>query len=348
MAKRVRISDDAGSNWYTLPGASAQLTHDAGDITDTIFGYDYKSSEVGLIGWQITADALYKGFAGYVADIKAVGTATAMTGESTSVVSGLIYQIDSVSKQIWDRSQALTVKDAATPVSAANIEYIDYLFGIVKFVSGYTVNGSITIDGFYFPTASIGKANGFTLTQTAEAVENTTYDLAQANGGHRTFQAGLKTVSLELTGIYAASNGFIDDLVDREEVIVEINPDGNGYSVARGFFKYTAQSQQGDVGALEEERVTLMLQVPDDVPAVYAPFQWVHDPLTTLNYSVQAALTAWQAGSELLAQYLYDGTNGIEGTVIVTEVSLSSGLEEMNKFAVTLQGSGAHVPEPIS
>jgi predicted secreted protein len=344
MAKRVRLSDDAGSNWYTLPGGTAQFSNDAGEIDDTIFGYDYKSSEVGLIGWQITADALYKGFAGYLADVKAVGTTTAMTGEAMSLETGKIYAIDTVSKQIWDRQATFVVYDNAID-HTADVEWIDYLFGRVKFFDTYTVTGAVTVDGSYFPTASIGKATGFTLTQTAEAVENTDFDTAQANGGHRTFQSGLKTVSLELTGIYAASNGFVADLIARSEVIVEINPDGNALSVCRGFFKYTAQSQQGDVGALEEERVTLMLNVPDD-QTVYRPFGWMHGITTTLNYSVQVALTAWQAGTLIDAQYLYDGTNGFSGSVICTELTLSGGLEEMNKFAVTLQGSGATTAVP--
>lgn len=345
MAKRVRVSDDNGVTWHTLPGNTAELSNEAGDIDDTIFGQDYKSSEAGLIGWQITANAFYKGFAGYIADIKKSGTSTAMTDEAMSVESGLIYQIDAASKQIWDRNVVLDIEDNNIDVAAADIEWVDYLFGRVKFVAGYVVAGPITVSGNYLPTANIGRANGFTLTQTAESVENTDYDTAQANGGYRTFQQGLKTVSLELMGIFALSNAFAEALQDREEIVVEINPDGNGRSVARGFFKYASQSQSGDVGALEEERVSLRLNVPDEENALL-PFGWRHTNLTTLSVAVQKLLTAWTDGLGIDVQYLHDGQDGQRGDAYVTEMTLSSGLEEMNTFAVTLQGSG--VPTPVN
>lgn len=343
MAKRVRVSDDNGSTWYTLPGNTAEITNESGDIDDTIFGQAYKSSEQGLIGWQVTANAFYKGFAGYVADIKKIGVSTAMTDEAMSVESGLIYQIDAASKQIWDRNTALDIEDNNVNVDAADIEWVDYLFGRIKFVDGYTPAGAITVGGNYFPTANIGKANGFTLTQTAESIENTDFNTAQGNGGFRTFEQGLKTVALELEGIFTPDNGFVEALLAREDIIVEVNPDGQGRSVARGFFKYASQSQSGDVGALEEERVSLRLNVPDEENNLY-PFAWRHSITTTLNQGVQLLLTAWQAGTVVDVQYLYDGFDGYRGDAYVTEMTLSSGLEEMNTFAVTLQGSGVPVP----
>jgi predicted secreted protein len=345
MAKRVRVSDDNGSTWHTLPGNTAELSNEAGDIDDTIFGQDYKSSEAGLIGWQVTANAFYKGFAGYIADIKKSGTSTPMTDEAMSVESGLIYQIDAASKQIWDRDVPLDVEGNNINIAASNIEWVDYLFGRIKFITGYTPVPPITVGGNYLPVANIGRANGFTLTQTAESVENTDYDTAQGNGGFRTFQQGLKTVSLELVGIFALSNAFAEALQDREELIIEINPDGAGRSVARGFFKFASQSQSGDVGALEEERVTLRLNVPDE-EGILLPFGWRHTNLTTLSTAVQKLLTAWTGGSAVDVQYLHDGTAGQRGDAYVTEMTLSSGLEEMNTFAVTLQGSGAPTPVP--
>lgn len=344
MAKRVRISDDNGSNWYTLPGSSGELSHDTGEIDDTIFGYNYKSSEVGLIKWGVSSDALYKGFAGYVADVKKVGTTTAFTAEAVTAEGGNIYAIASASKSVWDRATTVVVKDGVTNI-AAQIEWIDYLFGRVKLLSTYTVVGTITFGGNYFPMASIGKANGFSLTQTADAVQNTTFDLAQANGGFHTFQEGLKTVALELSGIFDETNGFVDAIADRLEVIVEINPDGQARSIARGFFRFATQNQSGDVGALEEEKVTLRLNVPD-LATNYLPFEWRHTNTSTLNTAVKKLLSAWEAGTVIDVQYLPDGTTGKRGDCIVTELTLSGGLEEMNKFSVGLQGTGSITDVP--
>lgn len=82
MAKVVQVSDDNGSTWYTLPGNGGEFSKESSSIDDTVFGQDYKSSEVGLIGWTVSAQAFYKGFAGYSADIKKAGSNTAFTALS--------------------------------------------------------------------------------------------------------------------------------------------------------------------------------------------------------------------------------------------------------------------------
>jgi len=319
MPKTVRVSDDNRVSFFTLPGNSGELSHEGGEIEDTIFGQDFGSAEVGLIGWTVTANGLYKGFAGYLATIKKPGTSTAMTTEAMSLESGKIYQIDEVTKQIFDRATTMTIFDNAVD-RTTQVEWIDFLFGRIKFLDAHTVIGPVTITGNFFPTIAIGTANEFTLTQTAEAVDTTDFATAQANSGFRTFQQGLKTVGLEVSGIFALANSFLTDLTARGELIIEINPDGTDKSEARGFFKYVSHSQSGDVGALEVESVTLSLQVPDET-LMLVPFKWVHGVTTTLNVAIQKALTAWEAGTEIDVQYLEDGTNGRVGDCIVTEIS---------------------------
>lgn len=344
MAKRVRVSNDAGVTYYTLPGNTAELRNEAGEIVDTIFGQAFESNEAGIIGWSITSNALYKGFAGYVATLKQQGATTPTTGEAFSLVSGKTYQIDDTTKQIWDRNNTITIYDNAAPVAAANIESYDYLYGKVTFVASYTPTGAITADLNFFPTADLCGANAFTLTQTAEAIDNTDMCIASSNGGYRTFQYGLKTVSLELSGIFNAANGYLTKLRNRSTVIIEINPDGSQESVCRGFFHSTTHTQSGGVGELEQESNTFQLNVPDD-DKLATPFSWNHSVTTTLSEAVKILLDAWESDTTIDAQYLYNGTNGEEGLAIVTEVTLSGGLEVMNEFAVTLQGTG--VPSTV-
>ena len=344
MAKRIRVSDDAGANYYTLPGGSGEFSQEAGDLDDTIFGFDYKSAESGLIKWGVSADALYKGFAGYLATIKKPSTGTTFTGEAFTLESTRIYQITNASKQIWDRTGTFVFKDGGVD-HTADIEWVDYLFGRIKFKDTYTVSGAVTADGKYFPTVTIGKANGFTITQSMEAIETTDFDTAQANSGYRTFIAGLRTVSADLTGIYNVSNAFIAALQARSEILVEFCPEGLGRSVARGFFKYSGQGQSGDVGALEEEKVSLRLNVPDLSSlaySLYLPFQWRHSATSTLSTAVKKMLKNWETGALMKVQYLYDGTNGRVGDTVVTEASLSGGVDDMNKFTAQFQGTGSH------
>ena len=209
-------------------------------------------------------------------------------------------------------------------------------------MSAYTVTGAITITGSYFPTSVLGTANNYSLTQTADAIDSTDFATAQANGGFRTHNPGLRTVNLELTGFYALSNAFAASLEARSELIIEINPDGNLKSLARGFFKASSHGQDGDVGALEEETVSFTLNVPDpsgtNPPEI--PFGWQHESDTTLSTALQKALTSWLDETKLDYRYLSDGVNGDSGTGVLTDISLSGGLETMNEFSISVQGDG--------
>ncbi len=344
MAKRVRVSDDAGSNWYTLPGNTAELSSEAGEIDDTIFGQNFGSTQSGLIGTTINANALYKGFAGYQAKIMKSGTSTLMTAEAMSLVSGKTYQITAATKRLFDRTASLIVYDNAVD-HTADVESIDYLFGRVTFASAYTPTGPITITANYLPLAVVGCINEFTLTQTANAVDNTCMDTAQANDGHRTFEYGLKTVNLEANGIYKSANGFLALLQDREELVIEINPDGQGLTVARGFFKAVNTGQSGEVGDLEEESITFNLSVPDQ-ESVLLPFSWLIATASTLSTAIRKCIAAWEDAEEIMVAYLPDGTNGIEADAIITDLTLSGGLEAMNEFTANFQITGETAAHP--
>jgi predicted secreted protein len=345
MAKKVRVSDDNRATWSTLPGSEAEISTEAGDINDTVFGQSFRSNQTGLAGWTLSTNGLYKGFAGYVAKIMKAGTPTAMTGEAMSLVAGKTYQVTNVAKRSFSRTAALSVLDNAVAVSAANILNIDYLYGRVTFVPGYTVTGPVTVTGTHFPLAQIAKGRAFTLTQQAAAIDITDFETAQANSGLRVFQAGLKTVSLDIRGVFGAANAYRDLVLGRAEAIIEINPDGNSKSVARGFFKPMTEGQRGSVGELEEEDISWRLSVPDNDLMAY-PFGWLHASDTTLNVALQKCLTAWQADMVLDWQYLYDGTNGVVGDGVITDLTLAGGLDVMNAFTVRVQGSGALAAVP--
>lgn len=347
-AKQIQISvDGAQAVWRTLPGSTGAFNEETSPIDDTIFGNIYQSQEAGLIGWSISADAIWKGFAGYLVELKQQGTSTSTTAEAMANESGLIYKISNATHNCWDRSAAITVYDDSSPVDAANIEWIDFLFGRVKFVTGYSVTGAITVDCYYFPLVTLGKGNSYTLTMTANMIDNTDFPTAQANGGYRTFDSGLRTIELEVGGIFDASVDAHGIVSDRSEILIEIDPAGDGLSIARGYFRSLGASQTGDVGALEESTLTFSLNVPDQ-ENLYEAFNWQHDSSTLLSQSVRDILDTWLAGDECDARYLPTGAtgasplDGVQGKVRFSDISLSGGLEDMNTFAAEMQGSGAY------
>ncbi len=346
-AKVVRISDDGGSTWENLPGSTATFTNEAEGIDDTILGQNFQSQEIGLISWGVSSDGIFKGTAGYLAELKKQGTSTATTGESMSLVTGKTYSIDDATKEIWNRAVAVIIKDNAVTVGATDIESIDYLFGQVTFTSGYSVTGPITFDGSYFPTVTIGKGNAYTLTMSADSIDETTFDTAQANTGFRNFQPGLRTVGLEINGIFDSTENAKSDLVARSELIVEIDPVGDGSTIARGFFKVMSTEQGGAVGALEDETINFALTIPDD-STILNFFNWRFIN-TTLSLAIQRAITSWLTELNTYdVQYLPTGAegasplDGIEGNVVFTDISLSGGLSAMNVFNIEMQGTDVY------
>ncbi len=345
VAKIVQVSDDAEVTWYTLPGGTGEFNDNSNQIEDTIFGQTFQSNESGLISFVANANALYKGFAGYVAKILRPGTPIVADGEAMSVESGQIYVVtDDAVKSVWDRSDVIVVQDDAADVTD-EVEWVDYLFGRIKFLDSYTVLGTVTVDISYFPMVQLGKGRSFTLTQTANPIDTSDFETVQANGGYATMIPGLRTVALELGGVYDVTSGLRADLQVRTELIIEINPDGAGLSVARGFFRAITEGQPGNAGDLEVETTTFALNVPVetviDQPAILTPFNWVHDPLTTLTTAIQVILQSWIDQTIIDVQYLYDGTNGNKGPIMVGDVSLTGGLEVMNEFAANFVGDGA-------
>ena len=345
-AKSLSISAD-DITYHGLPGSQAEISREAASPDDTIYGESFKSTFPAILGWSLQGNAVYKGFAGYMATVKKVGSSTVFTDQATTLVSGKTYQITDATKRIWDRSAAFVIEDGVTDVTA-QVESIDFLFGKVTFLASYTPAGAITVTGKSFPTTAIGSIKGFTLTQNADAIDNSDYATVQANGGYKTHQPGLRTVSCELPGVFKAVNGMVALLESRAEVIIEINPDGNSKSLCRGFFRPINQRQSGNVGALEEENVTFNLSVPVQAtgPASATPFAWSHTTDSPIPAGIKTALNAWEGEDMIYVKYLHDGTNGYKGQGVITSMTLSSSMEGLNTFAVNVQGSGATTDIP--
>ena len=334
-AKRILISPD-DSTYNDLPGSSGTRSLNNEEIDDTILGQSYASTEAGLSDWSFESAAYYKNYPGYKGTIKKAGTATSTTGESCSQLNGQTYMIDDITKSLWSQESIVTVYDDGSDVTD-QVDNINHLFGQITFKDSYTVSGSVTVDCSYFPLNSIAKAGDLTLTMSAETKNETDRDSVQSNNGFRVYSMALRTVSVELSSFYDTSNDFFSTLKNRDQIIIEINPDGNQKSIARGYFRLTSDELSGDVGALEEESLTFSLNVQS---ADQVPFDWYHASDTPLYKAVRDLLDTYINQSTCYAKYLPDGTNGWKGEVVPTDVSLSSALDGNNEFTATMQGTG--------
>jgi predicted secreted protein len=342
-AKKIQVSDDSGTTWYTLPGSTGDFKADMAVFNDTVFGQSYSSQDVSIGTWMITSNAYFKGVAGYLATLRVGGTPIALTAEPCTLVTGKTYQITNIVKRLINYATSVTVFDNAVD-RTANVLSIDYLSGQITFVSGYAPTGPVTVTGFYVPTAILAKAKTFTIGMSSGAIDTTTYEVAQANGGWRSKISGLNNVKLDLTGIFDVSVSALATLSARTVVYVDIAPDGVGNTFFRGFFKFLSTSQAGAVGALEDSSRSLALFVPDG-SLVVTPFSWYFTAQTTLNLAVRKVITSWQNDSIINVKYLPDGGTtalaGQTGQCIVTDCSMSNALEGQNEFKMTFEGTGA-------
>lgn len=336
--KELRVSAD-DVTYYVLPGNTGDISFEGSQLDDTIFGQEFSSSETGLINWTVSGNALYRGFAGYNSIVRRNGAATtSFTGETLAQVdSSQTYRISDPTKAVWDWDAGVTIKDGGTPVVASNIEEIDYLFGEVTFVSGYSPTGSITADGEFYTMATYGRANSFSLTQTADTTDTTSFEDAQANGGFNEFRATLLTADLELSGFYRSDNDNFGELSNRNSFILELDVAGDGTSIARGVYKVGSASQSGDVGGDEESTLSLTLAVPEGIK----PFGWQHSSASIIPQGLLVIQDGWINRTPIYVEYLPEGQGkyGYTGQAIVTDASISSGVDAMVEASVSLQGT---------
>lgn len=94
--------------------------------------------------------------ASHLATVSVTGTATAMTGEAMTDVSGgakTSFQITATSKRIVDPATAIVINDTHTGGAWAGTFTIDYLTGTVTLSGAATA--SITITGKFLPSRQI-------------------------------------------------------------------------------------------------------------------------------------------------------------------------------------------------
>jgi len=191
----------------------------------------------------------------------------------------------------------------------------------------------------------MAKGRSFSLTQTQTTIDQSTYDDAQANGGWRSYNAGLKTVSLSVGNVYAITAGWQAILNTGGIIYIkgDVNIGAAGATVFRGMFMLSQRAQSGNQGDLEAETLTLPLYVAPGNTLAF-PWQWYVTSSSTLNTAIQMGIQAYLNNSPLYIQYLPNGIvqgDGQTGQVIITESSMANAIDGINTFTFTFQGTEA-------
>ena len=340
-AKLIQVADLDETAWLTIPGDTGDFEESKDADEDTIFGQAWTSNQPTLASWTVGSNARYRGFAGYKSALRRTGTPTSFTGVAMSEEEPYsnTYVVDDQTNTPWDWTSDIVIEDDGTEVAAENIVEIDPLFGRVVFTEAYTVSGPITASGDRFPMETFGRANQFDLSQSADTTPTTSFEDAQDNGGYMTMRPTLRTAELSLTSFYREENDFSTPLRDEEQFIMEIDPAGNGESLARGIFRISNESNTGDVGGDEETSVDFVLSVPDG----FRPFSWLHEPNSTIPEALKLIIDSWAAGENIKVRYLPLGADkeGRKGEVVITDLSMSSDVEGLVEFDLSFEGTGA-------
>jgi len=189
--------------------------------------------------------------------VKATGTSTTMTAEACSLVSGKTYQVTNAAKRVIDPTSALTVLDNGGAVAAANIESIDFLFGKVTFVGGYTVTGAVTVTGKYLPLHTLTYAREFELTDTNMLAEATVFADTTVKRKQTLQSLMVRLGLLERAGLVynGGSTSLVSVLTAGTVLVIEINVGGSG-TIFRAMVIPENVSQGATVAGLLEEGVT--------------------------------------------------------------------------------------------
>ena len=336
-AKIFEVSLD-GINYAVLPGNDASVDLEGEDLDTTMFGAGFNSSITGIISHSFSANAMFRETAGYNARIRKTGDPVAFTGEATTENNGW-YEITDRTKSVFDYTSGITVKDGSSAVADNNIEEIDYLHGRVKFVSSYTPTGAITIDGDYLPVSTFGCFNSFDLTQTSETIETGCFETVGSNGGYQTYKPTLRDVSIGAEGFYQTSSDFAQILQNRERFIIELDIEGDGQNLARGYFRIGTDGYSGGPGGDETESVSFSLFVPEGV----RPFSWRFGATSKAPLGLRHVINAWESKSNIYYRYFPEGRDakGLEGEAVITDCSISTAIDSLAEATVSGQGTGA-------
>lgn len=210
--------------------------------------------------------------AGYHTNIKVTGTPTASTGNAMTLSgpsTAQVATINSTTRDIWDRTLTPSFFANGSSVPSSAITSINYLFGKVTFNS--TQAAPVTVDVTYLPRSNVGGANSYTLTQSADMLDDTDF----SSTGFRSRFPGLFDVSVSVARWDSLELDFVHRLMGQSTVdpigtpvVVEVNPGGSSL-FGRGYFIVEAENKSADVSAIES--ADLSFQIDGDPNAA---FRW--------------------------------------------------------------------------
>jgi hypothetical protein len=187
--------------------------------------------------------------------VQLTGAAVAFVGEAcTTVTANTIYQITNAAKRVWDRALPITVKkDGVTQAAALYI--LDRLNGKVTFLADIGGGHVITLDGSYLPLSTAAEAKTYGYAITADQLDSTSYDSANASGGFKRKDLALLDASGTLGRWRSVDRYFENALIQGDPVVIELWADRGTAFDLRVWANLNRQQIQSACAGLIDETV---------------------------------------------------------------------------------------------
>lgn len=196
--------------------------------------------------------------AAYANTVKVTGASVVMTGEATSLIATKTYRITNAAKRVIDPATSVVVKDAGVTVASTNYT-LSLSFGTVVFAAGYTVTGSVTIDGAYLPTLTLAEVTEYSLSVQGSLADSTSLDSAGYRAKTLTLRDWNSSVTALQSALYDNDPGagarIVADLhANGTAVLLEVNV--GGY-IFRGWCRIESFEEKGSLDGLVELSLSL-------------------------------------------------------------------------------------------
>lgn len=196
------------------------------------------------------------GIAAYKAQIK-------LGGIPTNFVSYLhqlnenVFRVSDHYKRVISANHSINLIDFnGNNVEISKVNYLEGVFLINDYLA-YTL--PLELEAHYIPLLYIGGAKEYTLDIGGDILDDTSFHSETTlSEGFRTKVQGLNDVSLSLSRWNDFSNKLLQAKLDKTPIFVSINP-GASKTFISGWYHIETDNLTGDIGALEEEALSLAL-----------------------------------------------------------------------------------------
>lgn len=356
MLREFQVSLLGLNDFKKLPCKSITLTKNANVVDDSVFESMFKSGQTTLLGWNVDTDLVMKGELGYQSELLVGGgevpsykyPLTLVSGSTSEslmldfiedeyLVSGEFnaYEMELANRYI-DWTKEVVVEDGSENITD-QVEWIDYLNCSVVIKGDYVIQDSLSITCTTVNLSPLCFANEFSVSESNDLTDTTTFDVAQKNNGHRVFSYGRTSATASLGGFNSEvdADKIKQNQSERKPVVLRFNV---GSNTLKGVFFTTSLERSGDLTEILSTQHSLNVPIDFNKQPLKKPFVW-----NTSGDREGVDIIGIASSYRLPVNIKYKFKNGIvvEGVAYIESKEISVGVEDVSEISLSLVGSGA-------